>query len=568
MNSKKWHGIKFLKPYFKAYKKSIILAFFSMAGVAVTSALTAYIMKPLLNNLFIEKNEQMLYLIPFIIILIFSARGAFRFLSAYLSEKIGIEITQDIREKLYKRVLNSKMDAIEARTLGDINTKIIETVLNLHNIIAKSIPSYLISVMTIVGLVGVIIFLNWRLSLFAIIFALIVILPVKILGKRVKRHVHNAEKYVTELNERINETFNHLDIVKVYNQTKNEESKFKNYLKDYKKALLKLVKYQELTSPIMEFFVSLSVASVVFFGGYEVINSKMSVGDFFAFLTALMMLYAPIKVVTRNSLIINMLDSYIARVETLLNLEQEDSKKEPINKPIESIEFKDCSLTINNKEILKGLNFSINKKETIAIVGKTGAGKSSILSLIFGFRSPSSGDILINNKSIKDINLNSFRDKISYVNQASGIFNMSIKDNITYGLEYNEKRYKDAIKRAHCEFIENLDGKDNFIVGENGKRLSGGQRQRLALARALYKDAEIFILDEATSALDANTESLIQDSLATIMNQKTTLIIAHRLQTIKAANRVIVLSEGKIVASGSYDEVSKTKEFKKNFAID
>ena len=539
-----------------------------MAGVAVTSALTAYIMKPLLNNLFIEKNEQMLYLIPFIIILIFSARGAFRFLSAYLSEKIGIEITQDIREKLYKRVLNSKMDAIEARTLGDINTKIIETVLNLHNIIAKSIPSYLISVMTIVGLVGVIIFLNWRLSLFAIIFALIVILPVKILGKRVKRHVHNAEKYVTELNERINETFNHLDIVKVYNQTKNEESKFKNYLKDYKKALLKLVKYQELTSPIMEFFVSLSVASVVFFGGYEVINSKMSVGDFFAFLTALMMLYAPIKVVTRNSLIINMLDSYIARVETLLNLEQEDSKKEPINKPIESIEFKDCSLTINNKEILKGLNFSINKKETIAIVGKTGAGKSSILSLIFGFRSPSSGDILINNKSIKDINLNSFRDKISYVNQASGIFNMSIKDNITYGLEYNEKRYKDAIKRAHCEFIENLDGKDNFIVGENGKRLSGGQRQRLALARALYKDAEIFILDEATSALDANTESLIQDSLATIMNQKTTLIIAHRLQTIKAANRVIVLSEGKIVASGSYDEVSKTKEFKKNFAID
>jgi len=539
-----------------------------MAGVAITSALTAYIMKPLLNNLFIEKNEQMLYLIPFIIILIFSARGLFRFFSAYLSEKIGIEITQDIREKLYKRVLNSKMDAIETKTLGDINTRIIETVLNLHNIIAKTIPSYIISVMTIISLVGVILYLNWRLSLFAIVFALIVILPVKVLGKRVKKHVHSAEGFVTELNERINETFNHLDIVKVYNQTKNEESRFKEYLKEYKKALLKLVKYQELTSPIMEFFVSLSVASVVFFGGYEVINGKMSVGDFFAFLTALMMLYAPIKVVTKNSLIINMLDSYISRVESILNLEQEDNKKPLLNEPIKNISFKDSSLKIGDKDILKKLNFDINEGDTIAIVGKTGAGKSSVLSLLFGFRSPSSGDILINNQSIKEINLNSLREQISYVNQASGIFNMSIKDNILYGLEFDEKRYKNAISNAHCEFIENLEGRDNFIVGENGKRLSGGQRQRLALARALYKDAPLFILDEATSALDANTESLIQDSLATIMNQKTTLIIAHRLQTIKQANKVIVLSEGKIVAIGSYDEVSKTKEFKKNFAID
>jgi len=568
LNSKKWYGVKFLKPYFKAYKSTIILAILSMAGVAITSALTAYIMKPLLNNLFIEKNEHMLYLIPFIIVLIFSARGLFRFFSAYLSEKIGIEITQDIREKLYKKVLNSKMDAIETKTLGDINTRIIETVLNLHNIIAKSIPSYLISVMTIVSLVGVILYLNWRLSLFAIVFALIVILPVKVLGKRVKKHVHSAEGFVTELNERINETFNHLDIVKVYNQTKNEESKFKEYLKEYKKALLKLVKYQELTSPIMEFFVSLSVASVVFFGGYEVINGKMSVGDFFAFLTALMMLYAPIKVVTRNSLIINMLDSYILRVESILDLEQEDSKKPLLNEPIKNISFKDSSLKIGDKDILKKLNFDIKEGETIAIVGKTGAGKSSVLSLLFGFRSPSSGDILVNNQSIKEINLNSLREQISYVNQASGIFNMSIKDNILYGLEFDEKRYKNAISNAHCEFIENLEGRDNFIVGENGKRLSGGQRQRLALARALYKDAPLFILDEATSALDANTESLIQDSLATIMNQKTTLIIAHRLQTIKQANKVIVLSEGKIVASGSYDEVSKTKEFKKNFAIE
>ena len=568
MKIQKWHGVKFLKPYFKRYKATIIFALLSMAGVAITSALTAYIMKPLLNNLFIQKNEEMLYTIPFLIVLIFSARGLFRFASSYLSEKIGIEITQDIREKLYKKILNSKMDSIEHKTLGDINTKVIETVLNIHNIIAKTIPSYLISIMTLIALVGVIIYLNWKLSLFAVIFSLIVIFPIKVLSKRVKRHVHSAEGFVTELNERINETFNHLDIVKVYNQVDKEESKFREYLKDYKRALLKLVKYQELTSPIMEFFVSLSVASVVFFGGYEVIHNQMSVGDFFAFLTALMMLYAPIKVVTRNSLVLNMLDSYIERVESILNLEQEDKSKPKLKEPISKIVFKDCSLKIDTKEILKDLNFTINKNETIAIVGKTGAGKSSILTLLFGFRSPSKGDILINNQSIKDINLSSLREQISYVNQASGIFNMSIRDNILYGLEYDDKRYKEAISKAHCEFIDSLEGGDSFIVGENGKRLSGGQRQRLALARALYKDAPLFILDEATSALDANTEALIQDSLATIMGQKTTLIIAHRLQTIKQATKVIVLSEGKIVAIGSYDEVSKSRAFKKNFAIE
>ncbi len=568
MEKRKWYGVKFLAPYFKKHQLTIIFAIISMAGVAITSALTAYIMKPILNNLFIDKDIDMLYMIPIVIITIFSLRGIFRFFSAYLSEKVGIEITQNIRAKLYSRVLNSKMDAIEHKTLGDINTRVIETVLNLHQIISKTIPTYIISIMTIFTLVGTILYLNWRLSLFAVLFSLIVIVPIKILGKRVKKHVNSAEGFVTDLNERINETFNHLDIVKVYNQVDKEREKFSNYLQDYKRSLLKLVKYQELTSPLMEFFVSLSVASVVFFGGYEVINNEMSVGDFFAFLTALMMLYAPIKVVTRNSLVLNMLDSYIQRVETILELEQEDATKPKVDEKIESINFIDTSLQIKDNEILKDLNFSIKQGERVAIVGKTGAGKSSILTLLFGFRTPSSGKILINSKDITNIDISSFRDKISYVNQASGIFNMSIKDNILYGLEFDESRYNIAIKSAHCEFIENLPQKDNFLVGENGKRLSGGQRQRLALARALYKDAQLFILDEATSALDANTENLIQDSLNIIMQSKTTLIIAHRLQTIQQADRVIVLSNGKIVAIGNYDEVSKTKAFKENFALE
>ncbi len=562
-----YKGIKFLTPYFKAHKKSILLTLFSMVGVALSSAFTAYFMKPLLNNLFIQKSETMLYMMPLIIVAIFLSRGVFRFLSAYLSERIAIEITQDIRAKLYKKVLNSRIDAIEHKTLGDINTRIIETVLNLHQIIAKTIPNYLISLFTIFALVGTIIYLNWRLSLFAIIFAAIVIFPVKILGKRVKRHVHKAEEHVRELNERINETFNHIDIVKVYNQTKKEEKRFLGYLEDYKRALLKLVKYQELTSPLMEFFVSLSVASVIFFGGYEVIHNEMSVGDFFAFLTALMMLYAPIKITTRNALMLNMLDSYIDRVENILHLRQEDSSKADITEPIREIAFRDVDLTIGTKPILRQLNFTIEQGKRVAIVGKTGAGKSSLLSLLFGFRSPTNGVIEINSKPLESYTISSIREQFSYVNQASGIFNLSIKENILYGLEYDEERYKKAVATAHCEFIETLPGRDDFIVGENGKRLSGGQRQRIALARALYKDAPIFVLDEATSALDNNTEALIQESIASIMKNKTVLIIAHRLQSIKQADSVIVLEDGAIVAMGSYDEVAKTEAFRKNFAL-
>ncbi len=564
---KKYRGVRFLYPYFKEHKKTIILTLVSMLGVAVSSALTAYIMKPILNNLFIQKSETMLYLIPLLIIAIFTARGLFRFLSAYLSERIAIEMTQNIRAKLYKMVLHSRIDAIEHKTLGDINTRIIETVLNLHQIIAKTIPGYIISVFTIFALLGTIIYLNWRLSLFAIVFALIVIIPVKILGKRVKRHVHSAEGHVGELNERINETFNHIDIVKVYNQAESEERRFGSYLKDYKNALMKLVKYQELTSPLMEFFVSLSVASVVFFGGYEVIHGKMSVGDFFAFLTALMMLYAPIKVTTRNSLVLNMLDSYVERVESILHLKQEDSSKHDITESIKSIQFKDVDLTIGGKEILRQLNFTIEQGKTVAIVGKTGAGKSSILSLLFGFRGVTNGSIEINGSRLESYKISSLREQISYVNQASGIFNMTIQENILYGLEYDKERYKRAVATAHCEFIESLPEKDNFIVGENGKKLSGGQRQRIALARALYKDAPIFVLDEATSALDNNTEAMIQESITSIIQHKTTLIIAHRLKSIEQADSVIVLENGAIAAIGSYKEVAKTAAFRKNFAL-
>ncbi len=566
--TKKWYGVKFLLPYLKPFKVRIIITFFSMLIVAVTTALAAYAMKPILNNLFVEKDEAMLVILPAAIVVLFVTRGIFRFFSIYLASSIGIAITKEIRSTMYDTCLNAEYPLLQKRSLADFNTYIIQIVLRIRNTIAKTIPNYIISVMTIIALVAMILYLNWKLALLAIVFVPIILVPMKYLAKKVKIHVSNAENTLSTLINRINESFNNIDLVKVYNKTEHEQKLFDDSLDDYQVFQLKLSKYQEATSPLMEFFVSLSIASVVYFGGREVIDESMTVGDFFAFLTALMMLYAPIKIVTKNALMLSMLDVHIERIEKVLSYTQEKNNLSVLIDPIQTIEFKNVSFRIGKKQILKKLNFKISANETIALVGKTGAGKSSILGLIFGFHKPNSGQILINGIDISMMSITSIRDSISYVNQSAGIFNASIQDNILYGLEYNREKYIDAVTLSHCEFIEELPGTNDYSVGENGKKLSGGQRQRIALARALYKDGSLFVLDEATSALDTDTENMIQESLQHIMNSKTTIVIAHRLNTILNADKVYVVSEGEIVEAGTYASVSKSAAFKNNFGLE
>jgi len=566
--NEKWYGLKFLLPYLAKFKKKIIITFFSMIIVATTTALSAYMMEPILNNIFVEKNEDMLWKIPIAVVLLFLIRGIFRYLSVYVATSIGIEITTQLRSKMFEKAINADYNSLQGKTVGDISTNIIQTVLRLRQIIAVNIPSLIVSSMTIVALITVILYLNWKLALYSIVFASIVIFPIKYLGKYIKNHTLNSEKMISALADRINEVFNNIDLVKVYNNTNYEKKLFDNYLDDYSKFQLKLSRYKESTSPIMEFFVSIAVATVIYSGGYSVINNEMTAGEFFAFLTALMMLYAPIKIVTKNSIVMNMLDTYIIRIEKILNIKQETNHKKHLDDEIKTIEFIDVSLKIKKKEILKNINIKINKNDSIAFVGKTGAGKSSLLSLLFGFRKPSSGKILINGIDIKELNLKTLRAKMSYVNQSAGIFNNTIKENILYGLPYDENKYKIAKDISHCEFIDEKAKKDDENVGEGGKKLSGGQRQRIALARALYKSGSLFILDEATSALDANTENKIQDSIKHIMSTTTSIIIAHRLNTIKDCNHIFLLSNGQIIKDGKYEDISIDIDFKKNFGIE
>ena len=560
-------GLHFLSPYLYQYKKQFVIVFIAMALVAITSALSAYIFKYVLNDIFISRDEQMLILLPLMVVVIFSVRGIARFTNTYLMTKIGVSVANSMRKLMFGHLVDADFGESRKVTTGDINAAIIQTALNIQNIITTTLPQLLVSAMTVVSLTVVILLTDFELAFYAVVIATLMVIPVKILSKGIKRHTHNSENMVTELSNRTNETFNNLDLVKIYNTEAEEKRHFESFLDKYARFQTKLAKYRLLSSPFMEFFIAIAISAVIYLGGHYVIDGEMTVGDFFAFILALMMLYAPIKSLTQNYVALYMLNSYIQRVKAILNLPLERYEGKSLEK-IETIVFDHVYYAIEGHMILDDLSFSIEEGDRIAIVGKSGAGKSSLVSLLFGLGEATKGIININTKPLESYSLHAFRQKISYVNQNASIFNLTIKENILYGSTWDEARYKSAKEKAACGFIADLPEGDQTYAGEFGNCLSGGQRQRIALARAIYRDGSLFVLDEATSALDANTEGHIQESLEGIMQERTSIIIAHRLSTIEKCNKVIVMESGKIVAFGSYKEVSQGEAFKRNFMVD
>lgn len=553
-------------PYYKDYIGKFILAFIGMILVAGGSSGSAYVIKPLLDDIFISKNEQMLQILPFIVVALYFAKGLGRYIQAYYISYIGQDIIRKIRNKLLRHILTLDIEFFQKKHGGELISRITNDINRIQSAVSNQISEFIREILTIFALVGVVIYQSAELAFYGLVVLPLAILPLTILAKRMKKLSFKSQEKVSDITAHLSETFNNIEIIKANSTETLETKEFADHNKKFFEISIKAVKTNELVSPVMETLGAVAIAAVIIVGGQYVIDDKLSVGSFFSFMTALFMLYTPIK---RLSSLYNQMQDALAANERINELFDTQatilSGDKPFPKNIENIEFKNVVLKYDDVTALDSISLTAKKGEKIALVGDSGGGKSSLINLIIRFYDISQGTIRFNDTSINDIKINDLRDNISVVTQRVYIFNDSIASNVAYGQSVDEQKVIKSLKQAHAyEFVSNMQEGIYTKLDEFGTNLSGGQRQRIAIARALYKDPQILILDEATSALDNESESVITEVIDEVSQDKITFVIAHRLSTIKNADKIAVFSKGKIVGLGSEKELlSSCKEYKR-----
>ena len=555
---------KRLLEYVKPYWKRIACAIIAAVLLAGANTAIAWIIKKVMDDLFDKKDLRMLTIIPVAIILLYFFKGLFEYTQAYLMGSVAIRVITNIRDKIYQHLQTLSIAFFTKFPTGVLMSRIVNDTAFLQSTVSDSITSLIQSSLTIVGLTGYTFWVNWKLAAISYLIILWAIIPIRTFGKKSRRFSTKSQQKVGDIAKFLHETITGIRIVKAFGMEPYENQRFSEENIRFLRIRLKRIRIRALASPTMEMLGGIATAAILYYGGYRVIQGSLTSGDFFSFAAAFAMMYRPVRQL--NKLYQNIQEGLAAAVRTfeLLDLKSDivDKPDAPALPPIrERIEFKDVSFKYETEPVLEHINLKVPVGEIIAIVGTSGAGKSTIANLIPRFYDVSSGSISIDGTDIRNVSIKSLRNQISMVTQEIILFNDSIKNNIAYGSrEKSEQEIKAAAQAAYAhEFImENPAGYD-AIIGEDGTKLSGGQRQRLAIARALLKDAPILILDEATSSLDSQAEGEVQIALEELMKGRTTFIIAHRLSTIKKAHRIIVLSEGKIVEEGTHSELLERK---------
>ncbi len=550
------------KPYMGEYKVQFTLMITGMVMVAIGTTASAYIIKPVLDKIFINKNVSLLHILPFAVVLVYAIKGGGTFLQSYYSAYIGQDIIRKIRDRLLGTILSFEMDFFHKSRSGELMSRSINDIERVRSVVSSTLPIFTREILTIVALLAYIIYLDPKLAILALIFIPLTAKPLSMLAKRMKKLSHSSQEKLSDLSARLSEIFNNIEIIKAYHTQKFEQDRFSKENRQIFELNLKATKTNELVSPLMEVAGSLAVALVIIYGGNAVIHNEMSVGGFFSFLAALFMLYTPIK---RVSKLYNQMQDAIAATERIFSLidrtpkiqegEIDLAQKHPT---IEKICFEHLSLSYGETQALQNINFCAHKGERIALVGNSGGGKSSMVNLLLRFYDPSSGEITINGTPLSHFTLASLRRNIAIVTQRIYIFNDTISANVAYGEKIDESRVIDALTQANAwEFVSKLPEGINTPLSEYGSNLSGGQRQRIAIARAIYRRPQILIFDEATSALDSQSEEQITQALEQVSRDKITFIIAHRLKTIENADKIVVLKAGKIACIGKKRELLK-----------
>ena len=570
------NNIEILKKLYNNYTKKflpkILFSIFFSLLVAGSTAAIAWLLDPAIKKIFIEKDQTLILLIPAAIVIAFTTKGASLYVAKIILIKVGQEVTKILQLQLMKSIIKADAETVDKKHSGKFISHLNFDISMMTNLISVVILNIAKDSLTLIGLIGVMFYQNWRLAIFALIMIPLASYAAKSLGKRIGKLTTQAQESSGILTTYMLEVFKNHKIIKIFQKENYEFSRAEKFINNLKEKLVKTAIVLVRASPIMETLTGFMIAGLIYYSGNLIMEQQLEINNFFSFLAAMMLAYQPVRSLATINMAINQGLSAAKRIIPLI--EQENNIKEKPNAlslktTNGEINFRNISFRYNSeeREVLNSINLNIIGGEMTSLVGHSGAGKTTMLNLIPRFYDRTSGDILIDNQSIYDISISSLRNNISLVNQDTTLFDDTIKNNISYAkLDATDDEIFEAAKLSHCnEFIDKLPNKFDTIIGENGTRLSGGEKQRLSIARAMLKKSKIILLDEATSSLDAETESKIQEAIKLLTKNRTTLVIAHRLSTVMNSKKICVVDNGKIVAEGNHKELLQKSETYKNF---
>ena len=558
---KKQGTVSRILQYVRPYKGWLATAMVCMVIAASMAGAQAYMVKPLLDEVFFKQDRSMLLLVPLLILGIFLVKGLFSYFYNYLLAKVGQSVILDLRNLLYSHIQALPLSFFHKKPTGELISRIISDIALIQGAVSSVIVGILKDTCQVLFLIGVIFYQDWRMAFVAMVALPLVVYPIVNFGRRHRKLSRGSQQTTAEVSNILYETITGNRIVKAFGMEKHEVGRFAEKLEKLFTIVMRNTRISAISRPLMEFLGGVGIALVVLYGGSQVLAGKSTPGTFFSFLTALIMIYEPIK---KMSSINNSLQQGIAaaeRVFEILDVEPDVAEKKDavVLPPVrDAIEFTDVRFGYDTeKEVLKDINLKVEVGEVLALVGSSGGGKSTLVNLIPRFFDVSSGSLTIDGTDIRDVTFASLRSQIGIVTQQTILFNDTVRNNIAYGSnDASWEQIREAARAAHAlGFIEALPQGFDTVIGESGARLSGGERQRLSIARAILKNAPILILDEATSSLDTESEREVQPAIENLVQSRTTFVIAHRLSTIRKADRIVVVQDGSIVEEGTHESL-------------
>ena len=567
------------KDYTKKHLKKIIFALLLSIAVAGSTSAIAYLLDPAIKEIFIKKDQTMILIIPILIVIAFTTKG----LSLYVAKTTMIWVSEEVRKDVQVQMLNNLIDAdtklIDNKHTGKFISNITNDVAHLTNLISTAILNIFKDTLTLIGLLGVMFFQNWKLSLIAIIMIPLASFAARSLGKRITKVSFEQMEWAGVLSSYLIDMFKNHKLIKIFQKEIYEKNRAEVFLDKVKEKGKKMAIVFVRASPIMEIMTGIIIAILIYYSGRLVMNNGIEISNFFSFLAAMMLAYQPVRSLATLNIVINQGLTSSKRILPIIDekskLKSSKDDKE-LNLKNGDIEFKNIEFSYDNdsekKETqkmitLKNINLKMIGGKMTSLVGHSGSGKSTILNLIPRIYDADLGEITIDNQSIYKTKLKSLRNNISFVSQDTNLFDDTIKNNIAYAdMDATDEEIYNAAKLSYAsEFIDKLENKYETKIGENGIRLSGGEKQRLSIARAILKKSKIILLDEATSSLDAETEDKIQKAISFLTKDRTTIVIAHRLSTILNSDKIYVIDSGAVVAEGNHQELMSTSSIYKNF---